>query len=106
MLFLRAAEKRRREPDGYYEQICGNSNGICRKMSTESLDIRKDVARTGTGRTFVATAAGKASLDRVLRAYATRNTVLGFGQGMSYVAEELMKVIAKEEEVRPSTVVS
>ena len=96
---LRTASKRAQESERYYDDLCRQSNAIHRRHSQDAMEIRKDMARTGHGKSFVATAEGKKSLDQVLRAYATRNPVLGYCQSLSYVGEVLMRVMEKEEEV-------
>eukprot|EP00041_Stephanoeca_diplocostata_P020589 m.463911 g.463911 ORF g.463911 m.463911 type:complete len:391 (-) comp21613_c0_seq5:98-1270(-) len=81
----------------YYEKLCEASGGI---QNQHFIDIDKDVTRTAEGKnTFAATATGRASLKRILKAYALRNPVLGYCQSLSYIVEALMFVLTNEEDI-------
>ena len=59
---LRTASKSGHEGDGYYQNLCHRSNAIHRRHSQDAVEIGKDMARTGHGKSFVAVAAQSLSL--------------------------------------------
>jgi hypothetical protein len=70
----------------YFKDLRRRSDDVFHRFSRDALMIAKDLPRTGQGTSYLSTEQGKQALDRVLRAYATRNPVIGYCQSMSYVA--------------------
>lgn len=56
------------------------------------VDIDKDLCRTLPSQPFFKTEAGRQSLKRTLRAYARYNPIIGYCQGMNFVAGALLLV--------------
>ena len=59
-------------------------------LSTAMQDIEKDLQRTFPGHSYVSSAQGVHALRRVLRAYAARNSAVGYCQSMNFVAGVLL----------------
>jgi len=79
---------------GYYEDIL--SNGI--DDPEIATQITMDITRTLCDNIFFRTGPGVQKLDEVLRAYARRNKVVGYCQGMNLITGSLLLIMPTAED--------
>jgi hypothetical protein len=82
---------------GYYDDLVNNSSNDLTD-STIAAQIRMDINRTLTDNVFFRKGPGVSKLNEVLLAYAQRNPIVGYCQGMNLIAASLLLIMPTAED--------
>jgi hypothetical protein len=89
MLLANIESKMEAAPVGYYTTLIDRSEGLHNSAIARVIDRDVETAIGTDSHTVLSTTEGKAELTNVLRAYALRNTTLGFFQPIAHIAARL-----------------